>query len=107
MPTALTALTNTALSVQSSPTTLYGWSIYNPSDAVAYIQLFNLAVGDVIVGTSTPKWVIPVLQGGVVFMAFDGGEGIDFPIALSYAATTSATGSGAPSFDVEIQLIVQ
>lgn len=90
-----TALTNSAQAVKASAGQVYGWYIFNPSAATAYVLLYNIASGSVTVGTSTALMVIaiPTLQKTEIL--FD--KGIPFSTAISIAAATTGGGNSAPS----------
>lgn len=90
-----TGLTNTVVSVKGSAGSLGGYMFYNPNAAVAYIQVFNVASGSVTLGTTTPTYVIPIPPAAAANVEFS--LGINHTTAISAAATTTATGSTAPS----------
>ncbi len=93
-PGITAALSTTVQSIKSSAGQLGKMLCYNPNASVAYVQIFNIASGSVTLGTSTPVDVVPVpatLNGGFT-LAFPGEQ---FGNAISYAATTTATGSAA------------
>ena len=98
LPKLLNGLTNSATSVKSSNQAVLGTIYcYNPSNAVAYIQLFDVATAaGVTLGTTVPK-----LSLGVPTAQASGtgptAVGILFYNGLQVAATTTATGSTAPS----------
>ena len=91
-----TALSSTKAAVNASAGNLYGYHIYNPNSSVVYIQLFNLASASVTVGTTTPTAVLAVPAAGWAD-APPSGPPIAFSTALTIAATTTSTGSGAPT----------
>lgn len=87
-------LTTTVETVKPSNGTLAWYSCWNPNATVAYIQVFNqAAAGSVTLGTTVPLLSLPVTPtatiGGPVNVAFLAG--------IKVAATTTATGSTAPS----------
>lgn len=69
--------------------------LYNPNSSVIYIQVFNVVSGSVILGTTTPTYVIPIPAAGAANVEF--ANGIAHATAISVAATTTATGSAAPT----------
>lgn len=89
------ALTNTKVSVKTSAGNLYGYRIYNPNTTYVYIQVFNLLTASVTLGTTAATEVIPIPPGGMVDEVFPvpGAYGTGIVIA----ATTTATGSTAPT----------
>lgn len=90
------ALTNTKTAIKASAGNLYGWHIYNPNNAVTYIQIWNKTTGNVTVGTTAPDDVLVVPQQGWLddpsFV-----PPIGFNTAITVAATTTASGLTAPS----------
>lgn len=91
---AKTALTNTVLTVKSSNGVLGSWHCYNPSNAAAFVQVFNVT-GTVTLGTTVPDLsfgMATLTNGGLEFT-----NGVVFSNAIKVAATTTATGSTAPS----------
>lgn len=94
-PGVQTALSTTVQSIKSSAGQLGKMLCYNPNSSVAYIQIFNIASGSVTLGSSVAVDVVPVpatLNGGYT-LPFPGEQ---FSTAISFAATTTATGSTAP-----------
>jgi hypothetical protein len=89
------ALTNTKVAVKASAGNLYGYHIYNPNTSVVYIQIFNLASASVTLGTTTPTMVLVVPANGWLELMFP--VPISFGTAITLAATTTASGSTAPS----------
>jgi hypothetical protein len=66
--------------------------------ATSYIQIFDTS-GTVTLGTTTPKWSIGLLPSGGANLEF--ANGLNFANAIKIAATTTATGSTAPSTNVD------
>jgi hypothetical protein len=91
-----TALTNSAQSIKGAAGTLHGYYIYNPNTTAQFVQLFNTASGSVTVGTTNPLFMITVPAGSAanLWMA---PIGIAFSTAISWAATSTAGGNGAPT----------
>ncbi len=90
-------LTATPIAVKSSPGNLYGVSFVNTGVADTYVQVFNVAAGSVTLGTTAPKTVFWVPAGGSWEEKFTGEAKITFDTAMTAAATTTPTGSTAPS----------
>ena len=90
-----TALSNTKAAVKASGGTLGGYMLYNPNAAVTYVQVFDAASANVTVGTTTPTYVIPLPPASGANIEFT--LGISHATAITVAATTTATGSSAPS----------
>lgn len=78
----------------------------NPNAADAYLQLFDLPVASVTVGTTTPKQSFLIPAGGGNAGAYESAwkNPIPFNNAITYAVTTSATGSGAPTSDIILNI---
>jgi hypothetical protein len=90
-----TALTSTVQAIKASAGSLKGWYIYNPNTAAAFVQFYNTASGSVTVGTTNPLFMVTVPPGSATNVAFPGG--IAFGTAMSWAATSTAGGNGAPT----------
>lgn len=90
-----TALTNAAQSIKGSPGNLYGYFIYNPNATTQFVQFYNTASGSVTVGTTNPLFMlsIPPVAAANVWMT----GGVGFTTAMSWAATSTAGGNGAPT----------
>jgi hypothetical protein len=92
-PVLVSALTNTATTIRSSGGGWESFSCYNPNSSVSYVQVFDIS-GSVTLGTSTPKlsYGIPAnASWGMTDLA------MVFANAIKVAATTTATGSTAPT----------
>jgi|GEM_PF-1825824 len=98
---------NTAQVCKASAGNLYGFSISNTNAVDTWIQFFDLATGDVTVGTTTPKvsYLIPAGDG-----TDDGASGgqftipITFATAITYVCTTTPTGAGDPTTGLVVNL---
>lgn len=86
---------NTAQALKGSAGKLYKLHVYNSNSTVAFVQIFDAAVGDVTVGTTTPVYVlfVPPEAGTLEDFTF----GLTFSTAITYACTTTATGGGDPT----------
>jgi len=85
---------NSDQTLKDSPGTLMAISIYNPSNAAAYVQMFDAS--SATVGTTTPSWFVGCATGGFAHYYY-GPAGLRFGTAIHYAGTTTPTGSGDPS----------
>lgn len=99
---------NTAQQIKASAGKLYGLEVSNPNTVDAYIQLFDLATGSVTVGTTTPKqsYLVPGGDGinnGAMDKVFT--IPVSFATAITYACTTTATGSGDPTTGLVVNAI--
>jgi hypothetical protein len=92
----------TATSIKASAGQVYGWYIYNSNSTAVYVQFFNTASGSVTLGTTTPVYSlgIPATAGANVMVP----HGIAHSTAIVVAATTTATGSTAPTNNVDINI---
>lgn len=95
-PLKLNALSTTVTSVKSSAGQLFMLQCGNVNTSEEYVQIFNVASGSVTLGTTAPTLSVPIAAtatGGFAFSMI----GVQFSTAISVAATTTATGSTAPS----------
>lgn len=90
-----TALTNTVVAAKASAGQVGGHMFYNPNSSVSYIQVFNVASGSVTLGTTAPTMVVPIPPGAAANVEW--ANGIAYGTAISFAATTTATGNTAPA----------
>lgn len=90
-----TALTNSAQAIKASAGQLYGWSIYNPNATAQFVCIYNTAFGSVTVGTTNPLIMLTIPATGAAHVL--GSQGIAFGTAMSWAATSTAAGNGAPT----------
>lgn len=90
-----TALSNTKQAAVAAACCVTGYSWHNPNSAVSYLQVFDVASGSVTVGTTAPTYVIGIPANGTANIEYS--LGIKHATALTVAATTTATGSTAPS----------
>ena len=90
-----TALTSTAQVIKASAGTLQGWYIFNPNVAAQYVQFYNTAAASVTVGTTNPLFMLTIPAGSAANLSLT--AGIAFGTAMSWSATSTAGGNGAPS----------
>jgi len=88
----------TATAIKASAGQLYGYHLFNTTAAVAYVQIFNVASGSVTLGTTAPTMSIGIPASGGVTVHWD--KGIAFGTAISFACTTTRTGSTGATCDV-------
>lgn len=93
-PKLLSGLTASVVQVKSSSGQLGMLECYNPNGAQVYIQLLDAA--SPTLGTTVPVASIPVAPGATGGFAL-ALVGIQFANAIQVAATTTATGSTAPT----------
>jgi hypothetical protein len=87
----------TATVIKASAGQLYGYHFFNTTAAVAYVQIFNVAAASVTLGTTTPTLSIGMPAGSGVTVNFD--KGVAFSTAISFACTTTRTGSTGATVD--------
>ncbi len=95
-PSYQSALSSTKTAIKASAGNLYGWHFYNSNNSVVYIQIFNKTTANVTVGSTAPDFVLVLPQGGFLddpSLAYPYG----FSNALTVAATTTPSGSTAPT----------
>ena len=100
------AQTTTVKVVKPTSGRVAGWYIYNPNSSVAYVQFFDVASG----GTLTLGTTAPLLTIGVPATAAANlldGNGLNFKNGIQLAATTTATGSTAPSSGLDVNVFYQ
>lgn len=90
-----TALTSTAQAIKASAGCVFGYFIYNPNATAQFVQFYNVASGSVTVGTTNPQFMltIPAMSAANLISPV----GIQFTTAISWAATSTAGGNGAPT----------
>lgn len=98
---------NTAQAVKTSGGRIHAIAVANKNNADAFIQFFDTAAASVTVGTTTPVFSILVPKGdGTLYGQFD--TTFTFPVkfnaAITYACTTTPTGSGDPSTGLTVNI---
>ena len=101
--TGTALLLATATAVKASSGTVKSISLYNASNKIAYLQIFDLATGSVTVGTTVPKESYPVPVGGYYDKDF-GDAGLAFATAITICATTTSTGLTAPATGLNVNV---
>ena len=93
----------TKVAVGSGGQVLTDYFLENPhAETKAYLQFFNAAsTGDVTLGTTPPIRSIGLGGGKQANLA---GLALAFPLGLVIAATSTASGSGAPASDLVVNL---
>jgi hypothetical protein len=101
--------TSTAEAVMSVGGYLIWLEVSNPNTADAFLQLFDVAVGNVTVGSTSPKMSLLVPAGasatvrGAMDKDFDS-HPVKFGTAMTYACTTTPTGNTNPSSALTINI---
>jgi hypothetical protein len=96
---------NTAQAARASACHLAYLHVINPNTANAFIQLFDAVVADVTVGVTTPRQSYFVPAEGAFDLPVGGMPGMWFDVALTYACTTTATGSGDPTTGLTVSMV--
>jgi hypothetical protein len=91
-----TALTATAQVIKGSAGSLCGYYIYNPNTTAQFVQFYNTAAASVTVGTTNPLFMLTIPAGSAANLWMFP-SCIAFGTAMSWAATSTAGGNGAPS----------
>ncbi len=86
------ALTNTLVEPKSAPGTVRRVFCDNGNSAVIWMQFFDTS-DTVTVGTTTPKFSLPIPEGAGPSLEVD----VNFTTSIQLAITTTATGGTAPS----------
>lgn len=97
------ALLATKQAVKASAGSLSAYHIQNPNTSDAWVQFFDLASAGVTVGTTVPTLSLWVPAGGALDTSLV--EPATFATAITIAATTTATGSTAPSTGLVTNLL--
>jgi hypothetical protein len=95
-PLRLSALSTTAIAIKQTPGELGMLSCWNPNATVVYIQVFNLAVASVTLGTTVPTMSIPIAPTSTGGFALSN-PGVTFSGAIAVAATTGPANASAAS----------
>ena len=90
-----TALSNTDVAVKASGGRVYGFHFFNPNTTDAYVQFYNALIADVVVGTTTPDITFWVPASSALDHSYN--PPLSFGVAITIAATTTASGGTAPS----------
>lgn len=105
------ALTNSVVQIKGTAATFGGYiNLFNPNTATTYIQVFNKTSANVTLGVTAPDFVVTL--PGIASASGTGSDrnlemthGIALSTAYSVAATTTASGSTAPTNAVVTTLL--
>jgi len=97
-------LTNSAVTVKASAGNLFGVDFVNLGNSVAFVQIFDALIGNITLGTTVHKMSKWVPAGGAWEEKFCAGGEIAFATGISVAATTTTTGSTAPSTGINANI---
>lgn len=103
-------LTNSAVAAATGVHNLYAVAFWNPNTVDIFVQVFDVAHASVTLGTTVPKLVFRVpagngVQAGSWEQRFAGESKIAFATEIALAATTTATGSTAPTTGVHAAVV--
>lgn len=99
-PLLANGLTTTVKTVKSTEGVVAWLSCYNPNSAVAYVQFFDTA-GAVTLGTTAPRLAVGLAPSATTTLPLARAV---FLNGVKIAATTTATGSTAPTTAVVCNL---
>ena len=85
---------NTAQALKTSTGNLYRINVENTTSSNVFFSLFDEAAGSVVVGTTVPVLRWKINPNTNLFVDFNGP--LTFTTAITYALTSTRTGSGAP-----------
>lgn len=92
----------TPIFVRGEKCDVLGYHVFNTSNAEAFVHFYDSEVAPTV-GTTVSKWIVAVPTLEDAFMAFPV-AGLFFKTGLWVAATTSASGSSAPSAALVVDL---
>lgn len=95
-----TILQATAQEIKATAGQLYAYFIYNPEASVSYVHFYNSTAAGVTVGTTSPKFSLPIPAGAAANVSLV--QGAEFTTAISCAATTTAGGNTSPATGVSL-----
>jgi hypothetical protein len=101
-PKLLNGLSTSLVAIKSSAGQLAMIEGFNPNTAQVYLQVFDNA--SPILGTTTPVLSVPIAPGATGGFSLSQ-TGVQFSNAIVVAATTTATGSTAPSTAVDCNAV--
>jgi hypothetical protein len=93
----------TATSIKTSAGQLFGWYIGNSNTSAVYVQLFDALTGSVTLGTTSPKLSLMIPAGGAANVFSD--TGIAFATGISFACTTTRSGSTGPTSTIDVNFM--
>lgn len=106
-PILAAALSTTVVKLSDHRTLFSGWSIYNPNVTEGFVQVFDVADPTTVqLGTTTPKFSIPLNKSGITDREAPEGIG-PMQNGCCVAATTTATGNTALGTAVDALFLLQ
>lgn len=101
--------TSTKAAIKAGEAHLFALEVSNPNTDDAFIQLFDAAIANVTVGSTTPtlSLLVPAGQSSTVRGAMDKDypDGVFFGSGITYACTTTPTGSTNPTSALTINAL--
>lgn len=105
IPKRISALSTTVVTVNGSAAVIDNLQCFNPSNAAAYIQIFNLPnASTVTLGTTLPTQSFAIATTGQLAVSEMDAW---YSTGIKIAATTTATGSTAPSAAVDCNATIK
>lgn len=95
---ATTGATKTA--VKTAPGVLYSFCFYNSNAAASYVQVFDATAANVTLGTTPPSFSFGMTAASAYCL--DLSSGVQFNKAITYAVTTTRSGSTGPASTVDV-----
>lgn len=87
--------------VKAAATILYSITITNAQAAVAFIQLFNVALAGVTLGTTVPDFEVSIPANSSLTLSWMD-RGLNFSTALTVGSTTTEKGATGSAAGVQI-----
>jgi hypothetical protein len=100
-------LNQTPKAVKTLNGNVHGYNFINPNAVDVYVKLYDLALGDVTVGTSTPKKTLMVPKTGSVLLEPKQDTYYHFDTAITIAATTGLADSDTGALSAYIHAEVE
>ena len=92
--------------VKASSGTLYALVLDNTANAAAsYVKLWDVASGDVTVGTTAPDWIFKLPASTSVTFVIPAGEAFGTALTIACVTTAGTAGTTGPTSDVVAQLV--
>ena len=96
-------LAATVVSVKSAAGTVYGLVVENNQGVATFVQVFNVASGSVVLGTTNPTIEVQVAASSSRLVTLPE-VGVAFGTAISMAATTTSEGTSGSAAGVDVMI---
>ena len=93
-------LNNTPIVVKSASGYLSGFDLFNTGAVTTWLQIFDLASGSVVLGTTAPKLSYPLFAGAAWSASWGTDTKMKFNNQIVFVATTTQFGSTAPAVSI-------